>query len=124
MTESNYYEKAGAMVQPIALCIRADFIEGNIIKYLCRYQHKGDPEGDLEKAREYANLLLGRLEHDGELQGCIDISFCLLGPFREKHPLLGLWLDDDGFYTAGSTGGLIDAINAELDTMQAEATPV
>lgn len=33
------------------------FLEGNIVKYLCRYQHKNGIE-DLLKAREYLNKLI------------------------------------------------------------------
>lgn len=37
-----------------------DFCEGNIIKYVTRYKHKGRPKEDLEKARYYLNRLLER----------------------------------------------------------------
>ena len=37
-----------------------DFCEGNIIKYVSRYKHKGRPKEDLEKARYYLNRLIER----------------------------------------------------------------
>lgn len=45
-------------IQPIEF-IHANglgFIEGNIIKYVCRHPHKGGPE-DLKKAKHYIDLL-------------------------------------------------------------------
>ena len=38
-----------------------DFLEGNIIKYVTRYQHKNGVE-DLKKARWYLNRLIKRYE--------------------------------------------------------------
>lgn len=34
------------------------YVEGNVIKYLCRYQHKGNPVQDLEKAKHYLEMLI------------------------------------------------------------------
>jgi len=34
------------------------FYEGNIIKYVARYQHKEDPVADLKKAAWYLNRLI------------------------------------------------------------------
>ena len=46
-------------IQPIefiyANCL--SFIEGNIVKYICRYQTKNGKK-DLEKARHYIDLLI------------------------------------------------------------------
>ena len=120
MNDKKYYEKAGALVQPIALCINADFLEGNIIKYICRYQYKGKPEKDLEKALDYACMLNSRLRSDGETRGWIDIEPYLLEPFREKHPLLGTWLDEDGYYTEGSTVTLVHELEHKLNEMQTD----
>jgi len=33
---------------------------GNVIKYIARYRHKGDPKGDLMKAREYLDDFINR----------------------------------------------------------------
>ena len=46
-------------VQPIDLIIAQDlsFLEGNIIKYICRYRVKGGLE-DLEKAKWYLDRLI------------------------------------------------------------------
>lgn len=40
------------------------YLKGNCLKYLWRYQYKGKPIQDLEKARWYLNRLLGTF-HDG-----------------------------------------------------------
>lgn len=34
------------------------FLDGNVIKYLSRFRHKGDPIGDLMKARQYLDKLI------------------------------------------------------------------
>ena len=34
------------------------YLRGNVMKYLCRYQHKGNPEEDLKKAQWYLAALL------------------------------------------------------------------
>lgn len=39
----------------------ADYLKGNTIKYLWRYQHKGKPEQDLRKARWYLDRLIKRI---------------------------------------------------------------
>jgi hypothetical protein len=36
------------------------FFQGNAIKYLTRYKHKGTPLQDLEKARWYINYLINQ----------------------------------------------------------------
>ena len=38
------------------------FCAGNVIKYVTRYKHKGQPLEDLNKARHYIDLLLKELE--------------------------------------------------------------
>ena len=39
-----------------------NFAAGNVIKYICRYQHKGTALEDLNKARHYIDLLIKELE--------------------------------------------------------------
>ena len=48
--------------QPIEFCMANDlgFVEGSVIKYVCRYKEKGGVE-DLEKAKHYLELLIERL---------------------------------------------------------------
>lgn len=40
------------------------YIEGNIVKYICRYPHKGDPIGDLKKARAYLDKLIAQTREE------------------------------------------------------------
>ena len=35
-----------------------NFSEGSVVKYLCRYKHKGKPIEDLKKAAWYLNRLI------------------------------------------------------------------
>jgi hypothetical protein len=44
----------------------ADYLKGNTIKYLWRYQHKGKPEQDLRKARWYLDRLIKRVSSANE----------------------------------------------------------
>jgi hypothetical protein len=55
---NSHYESL--IIQPIEyiLANELDFCSGNIIKYASRWQRKGDPEGDLLKIIDYANILL------------------------------------------------------------------
>tara|TARA_Y100000592_G_scaffold78013_1_gene122554 strand:+ start:8704 stop:8922 length:219 start_codon:yes stop_codon:yes gene_type:complete len=45
-----------------SLGIDEDFCIGNAIKYISRYKHKGDPIGDLKKAKWYIEYLINKLE--------------------------------------------------------------
>ncbi|MAA63848.1 MAG: hypothetical protein CL581_03585 [Alteromonadaceae bacterium] len=45
----------------------ADYLKGNILKYLWRYKHKGKPEQDLRKARWYLDRLIKRVAAVSEL---------------------------------------------------------
>ena len=62
-----HYTKGG--IQPIDF-IEAndlDWHEGNIIKYVVRYPHKGTPLKDLRKARFYLDRLIARVEIEQEI---------------------------------------------------------
>ena len=47
--------------EPLALCAQLGFLEGNVVKYVCRYKLKNGRE-DLDKALFYLNRL--REQHD------------------------------------------------------------
>ena len=51
----------GFGIQPITYIVEneLDFLEGNVIKYVSRYQHKGGVN-DLLKARTYIEFLIKR----------------------------------------------------------------
>jgi len=53
----DHYKKM--VIQPIEFIIKngLGFIEGNIIKYVCRYKDKNGLE-DLKKARHYLDMLI------------------------------------------------------------------
>jgi hypothetical protein len=53
----NHYDKM--KIQPITFIVDNEipFIEGNIIKYVCRWKDKGGIE-DLKKAKHYLDILI------------------------------------------------------------------
>ncbi len=57
-----HYQTGG--IEPIDYIVANgyDFLEGNVIKYLDRYKHKGMPISDLKKLRQYADWLIEREE--------------------------------------------------------------
>jgi hypothetical protein len=59
-TDVPHYSTNG--IQPIDIinANKLDFLEGNIVKYLLRYKHKGSPLADLTKLVDYTNMLLKR----------------------------------------------------------------
>ena len=65
VTNPDHYDKVGFGIQPLEYIManELDFLEGNIIKYVSRYPHKGGVN-DLLKARTYLERLIER-EKDG-----------------------------------------------------------
>jgi len=61
VTNPKHYDKVGFAIQPIEYITKneLDFLEGNVIKYVSRYQHKGRVN-DLLKARTYIEFLIER----------------------------------------------------------------
>ena len=61
VTKPKHYDKVGFAIQPIEYITKneLDFLEGNVIKYVSRYQHKGGVN-DLLKARTYIEFLIER----------------------------------------------------------------
>ena len=61
VTNPKHYDKVGFGIQPLEYIIanELDFLEGNIIKYVSRYPHKGGVN-DLLKARTYIEKLIER----------------------------------------------------------------
>ena len=51
-------------VEPIDFILqnKLGFCEGNVIKYVCRYRHKGGAE-DLRKAKQYIDFLLEQYDN-------------------------------------------------------------
>ena len=61
VTNPKHYDKVGFAIQPIEYITKneLDFLEGNVIKYVSRYQHKGGVN-DLLKAKTYLEFLIKR----------------------------------------------------------------
>ncbi len=41
-----------------------NFCEGNVIKYVARHRHKGEPLEDLKKAKWYLERLIAKIEYE------------------------------------------------------------
>ena len=56
-------------IQPAQYIIEngMNYAQGCAIKYLTRYQHKGKPIEDLEKAKHYIDMLI-QMENKGEIK--------------------------------------------------------
>lgn len=50
---------AGYVIQPLEFCVKNNipFLEGNVIKYICRWRKKNGIQ-DLEKAKHYIEMLI------------------------------------------------------------------
>jgi hypothetical protein len=61
VTNPKHYDKVGFAIQPIEYITKneLDFLEGNVIKYVSRYPHKGGVN-DLLKAKTYIEFLITR----------------------------------------------------------------
>ncbi len=61
VTNPKHYDKVGFGIQPLEYITanELDFLEGNVIKYVSRYPHKGGVN-DLLKARTYLEKLIER----------------------------------------------------------------
>ena len=59
----NHYKDKG--IQPIEIIsgLNLNFCRGSIVKYIARYQYKGQPLLDIKKALHYVNFELERLQN-------------------------------------------------------------
>jgi hypothetical protein len=61
-----HYNKAGIETIDIIQSVTKDgfeaYLQGNILKYVCRYKYKQNAVEDLEKARWYLNRLIETVE--------------------------------------------------------------
>jgi hypothetical protein len=60
-----YYSMGKIRVIDFIVDQRLGFRAGNVVKYLCRFRHKGTPLSDLRKARSYLDFLI-KEEEDHE----------------------------------------------------------
>ena len=56
-TKPNHYKSLTIDVITFCMVNNLDFMQGNVIKYVCRYRKKGGIE-DLKKARDYIDRLI------------------------------------------------------------------
>ncbi len=66
MPRPSHYTDLG--IEPIAFIMAngLDFAEGNVVKYVCRWRHKGGVD-DLFKARQYIDFLIDAQSADAFL---------------------------------------------------------
>jgi hypothetical protein len=57
----NHYKKMNVEVYEFCIANNIPFVEGNIIKYVCRYKDKGGLD-DLNKAKHYLEMLIESME--------------------------------------------------------------
>lgn len=60
----SHYTQGKIEVIDFILDQKFNYCEGNVVKYICRYKHKGTPEKDLLKARQYIDFLLRQISAD------------------------------------------------------------
>lgn len=53
-----HYTQSALELKHVVFAWDLNWAEGNVLKYLRRYKHKGDPIQDLKKAREYLDMLI------------------------------------------------------------------
>ncbi len=60
-----HYTKGKIEVIDFIIDQQFGYLDGQVIKYLSRYKHKGKPVEDLKKARFYLDRLITELESNG-----------------------------------------------------------
>lgn len=63
-TPSHYYDRGGISCQKYITAKDMTYNEGNIVKYVTRWRHKGSPREDLYKLREYVDFLIRDFERN------------------------------------------------------------
>ena len=64
-----HYNQGRIQVWDFILDQDLGFLEANVVKYVCRFRHKGAPVKDLEKARAYLDKLIDDVKARGERYG-------------------------------------------------------
>lgn len=54
----SHYTKGKIEVADFIIDQEMGFLDGNVVKYVCRFRHKGNPIEDLKKARWYLDRLI------------------------------------------------------------------
>ena len=54
----SHYTRGEMEAWDAIVALGCGYLDGNVIKYLSRFRHKGDPLGDLKKARAYIDKLI------------------------------------------------------------------
>ena len=62
VTSPAHYTQGKIQVMDFILDQKFNYPIGQVVRYVSRYEHKGEPLQDLKKAREYLNREIKRLE--------------------------------------------------------------
>lgn len=82
-----HYTAHPSGVETIDLTRYLDFCRGNAVKYICRYEHKGTPGQDIQKALFYINTAMDSF-YDRDLENL----GLFTGDFRES---LAMWYNEE-----------------------------
>ena len=58
----SHYTTGEIEVWDAIVALGCGYLDGNVIKYMTRFRHKGDPIGDLQKAKAYIDKLIEVIE--------------------------------------------------------------
>ena len=62
----SHYTQGNIEVIVFILDQKMNYLQGNVVKYVCRYKHKGKPLEDLKKARWYIDKLIEEETKNGK----------------------------------------------------------
>tara|TARA_Y100000004_G_C8901878_1_gene406773 strand:- start:374 stop:586 length:213 start_codon:yes stop_codon:yes gene_type:complete len=62
----SHYTQGNIEVIVFILDQKMNYLQGNVIKYVCRYKYKGKPLEDLKKARWYIDKLIEEETKNGK----------------------------------------------------------
>lgn len=84
----SHYVQGDGRVQPIDLIESQalDYRAGNVIKYVCRHQHKGMPLRDLKKAQWYLTRMIADVENE-EANQKLDRAAFLISALEKSESL-------------------------------------
>ena len=64
-----HYTQGKIEVVDFILDQKFGYLDGQVIKYLCRYRHKGKPLEDLKKAEFYLKRLIQQIDESDDSSG-------------------------------------------------------
>ena len=103
-----HYRNSGVVIEPLELARHYPFIQGNIIKYICRLDYKGQRLSDLLKIRSYLNKEFERYDFE-DVVPAIPVRH-IAQRFRNKFPFLRNYMRADGVITYSTSLALYELV--------------